>query len=99
MTHRSPVRTLATELTRAAALAHAFQTAQEFAMPPRMNGAASPTRVRLHRDTLVALHEWQADALRQGGTPPPYGKLLDQAVAMAKASGNDLVALMHAEGT
>jgi hypothetical protein len=54
---------------------------------------SAQARVRLTRDTVATLREWQGHALRRGASrPPTYGALLDAAVEMVTAHGLDIVA-------
>lgn len=48
-------------------------------------------RVRLSRETLATLTEWQVHALRRGSSKPSYGELIDALVAVAVSRNLDLV--------
>jgi hypothetical protein len=53
-------------------------------------------RVRLSRETLATLTEWQVHALRRGSSKPSYGELIDALVAVAVSRNLDVVGADHA---
>ena len=64
--------------------------------------AASPTsdalRVRVHAETLAALTDWQARALRRRGIRPSYGDLVDAMACLVEANDLDLVDALETRG-
>lgn len=56
-------------------------------------------RVRIRRETMATLTEWQVHALRRGVHKPTYGELIDVLVASARTSALDPVGqLASADG-
>jgi hypothetical protein len=46
-------------------------------------------RVRIRRETIATLTEWQVHALRRGAQKPTYGELIDLLVASARTAALD----------
>lgn len=55
-------------------------------------------RVRIRRETMATLTEWQVHALRRGVQKPTYGELIDVLVASARTAAMDPVGQLAAEG-
>jgi hypothetical protein len=64
-----------------------------------VDAGAAQARVRIRRETIATLTEWQVHALRRGGQKPTYGELIDVLVASARAAALDPVADLVAEGS
>ena len=47
------------------------------------DGAHAQARIRIRRETIATLTEWQVHALRRGSHKPTYGELIDILVASA----------------
>jgi hypothetical protein len=55
-------------------------------------------RVRIRRETIATLTEWQVHALRAGAQKPTYGELIDVLVASARNASVDPVSDLVANG-
>ena len=55
-------------------------------------------RVRIRRETIATLTEWQVHALRRGAHKPTYGELIDVLVASARTAAADPVGELVANG-
>ena len=57
-----------------------------------MDRDVAQARVRVRRETIATLTEWQVHALRRGGQKPTYGELIDALVATVRNAAIDPVA-------
>jgi hypothetical protein len=64
-----------------------------------VDGSVAQARVRIRRETIATLTEWQVHALRRGAQKPTYGELIDVLVAAARTAARDPVADWVAEGS
>jgi hypothetical protein len=63
-----------------------------------MDRDVAQARVRVRRETIATLTEWQVHALRRGGQKPTYGELIDALVVTAREAALDPVSTLVVDG-
>jgi hypothetical protein len=63
-----------------------------------MDRDVAQARVRVRRETIATLTEWQVHALRRGGQKPTYGELIDALVVTVREAAIDPVSTLVADG-
>lgn len=63
-----------------------------------MDRDVAQARVRIRRETIATLTEWQVHALRRGGHKPTYGELIDALVVTARDAAVDPIGKLVATG-